>query len=74
MKKNKNRANKNNRCVFEGKKCRHAGKLSVCNTCLHFMIIKGKEFMNYDCKFEIKMADSQDSKAPNKIPLIVAKS
>ena len=40
------------KCVFEGKKCRNAGKLSICNKCLHFMIMKRKDFVNYDCKFE----------------------
>lgn len=41
----------NDGCIFEGKKCRHTGKLLVCNGCLHFMIIEGN-FVDYDCKFE----------------------
>ncbi len=50
--KTSNGTKKSNGCIFEGKKCMNSGKFSICNKCLHFMILKGKDFIDYDCKFE----------------------
>lgn len=65
MKRKKDGAKEYERCIFDGKRCNNIGKLSVCGTCLHFMMIKGKNFIDYDCKFEI-----EDHIISNKIPLI----